>query len=574
MRPMRRHLFNRSKDIRRTILVADDEEINRQILKHNLGRFYDIIEAADGQETLERIRANKEDLSLIMLDLNMPKMTGYEVMETMQKDEELQRLPVIVLTSEKAAEIESLQLGAVDFLEKGRDMPEVVVARVQRSIELAEDTQIIRDTEDDELTGLYTRKFFFEYAGLMKGAGLEQPMDAVALNVDRFHIINEIYGRDFGDELLKSLAQAARQMLKNFGGLACRSDADTFLIYCRHLEDPEQALGIIDEAVGQMDHAAAIRVRTGICEDPLQEVPLEQLFDRAVNACNSIRGDVTERLAYFNENIHERQRFEQRLAADFERAVAEGEITVWFQPQFRIKAEEQPVLASAEALVRWEHPELGRLTPDQFVPIFEKNGMIRRLDYHVWRQTARLMHKWKEEYDLLLPVSINISRVDLFDDELEERLIGLVGEFDLKPEEYMLEITESACSEDMEQMIAKLRRLKDRGFVIEMDDFGAGYSSLNSLTEFPLDVLKVDMKFARQLTADEKSHKMIAIIMEIAEWLSVETIAEGVETKEQLEVFTSLGCDIVQGYFLSKPLSADRFGEMLRRCFSKEEVLC
>ncbi|MBQ9059751.1 MAG: EAL domain-containing protein [Firmicutes bacterium] len=571
---MRRHLFNRSKDIRRTILVADDEEINRQILKHNLGRFYDIIEAADGQETLERIRANKEDLSLIMLDLNMPKMTGYEVMETMQKDEELQRLPVIVLTSEKAAEIESLQLGAVDFLEKGRDMPEVVVARVQRSIELAEDTQIIRDTEDDELTGLYTRKFFFEYAGLMKGAGLEQPMDAVALNVDRFHIINEIYGRDFGDELLKSLAQAARQMLKNFGGLACRSDADTFLIYCRHLEDPEQALGIIDEAVGQMDHAAAIRVRTGICEDPLQEVPLEQLFDRAVNACNSIRGDVTERLAYFNENIHERQRFEQRLAADFERAVAEGEITVWFQPQFRIKAEEQPVLASAEALVRWEHPELGRLTPDQFVPIFEKNGMIRRLDYHVWRQTARLMHKWKEEYDLLLPVSINISRVDLFDDELEERLIGLVGEFDLKPEEYMLEITESACSEDMEQMIAKLRRLKDRGFVIEMDDFGAGYSSLNSLTEFPLDVLKVDMKFARQLTADEKSHKMIAIIMEIAEWLSVETIAEGVETKEQLEVFTSLGCDIVQGYFLSKPLSADRFGEMLRRCFSKEEVLC
>ena len=200
---MKRHLFNRSKDIRRTILVADDEEINRQILKYNLGRFYDVIEAADGQEALEQIRQNKGELSLLMLDLNMPRMTGYEVLEALQESEELQRLPVIVLTSEKEAEIESLQLGAVDFLEKGRDMPEVVVARVQRSIELAEDAQIIRDTEDDELTGLYNRKFFFEYARLLKNSGLEQPMDAVVWNVDRFHIVNEIYGRDYGDALLR-----------------------------------------------------------------------------------------------------------------------------------------------------------------------------------------------------------------------------------------------------------------------------------------------------------------------------------------------------------------------------------
>ena len=555
---MKRHLFNRSKDIRRTILVADDEEINRQILKHNLGRFYDVIEAADGQEALELIRQNRGELSLLMLALNMPRMTGYEVLEALQEDEELQRLPVIVLTSEKEAEIESLQLGAVDFLEKGRDMPEVVVARVQRSIELAEDAQIIRDTEDDELTGLYNRKFFFEYARLIKNSGTEQPMDAVVWNVDRFHIVNEIYGREYGDALLQTMARAARRILEIYGGLASRNEADTFFIYCRHIDDPERMLRIIEETIGQMDHAAAIRVRVGICEDPLQEVLLEHLFDRAVSACHTIRGSVTE----------------EQLVADFERAVAEDEIVVYFQPQFHVRGEERPVLASAEALVRWEHPQLGMLTPDQFIPIFEKNGLIRRLDYHVWRQTARFMHSWKEKYDLLIPVSINISRVDLFDEELEERLIGLVREFGLSPEEFMLEITESACSEDTEQMIAKLKHLRERGFIIEMDDFGAGYSSLNSLTEFPLDVLKVDMKFARQLTADEKSRKMISIIMEIAQMLAVETIAEGIETEEQLEIFAALGCDTVQGYYFSRPLSPDRFAQMLRRCFPKEVVQC
>ena len=168
--------FNRTLDIRRTILIADDEMINRQILIHNLGRFYDTIEAATGRETLEKIREHRADLSLIMLDLNMPDGTGYDVLREMQEDVEIKRIPVIVLTSEAQAEIESLQLGAVDFLEKGKDMPEVVVARVKRSIELAEDTMIIRSTEDDELTGLYNRKYFFEYAKLLRKSDPEQEM--------------------------------------------------------------------------------------------------------------------------------------------------------------------------------------------------------------------------------------------------------------------------------------------------------------------------------------------------------------------------------------------------------------
>jgi len=566
--------FNRTLDIRRTILIADDEMINRQILIHNLGRFYDTIEAATGRETLEKIREHKADLSLIMLDLNMPDGTGYDVLREMQEDEEIKRIPVIVLTSEAQAEIESLQLGAVDFLEKGKDMPEVVVARVKRSIELAEDTMIIRSTEDDELTGLYNRKYFFEYAKLLRRSDPEQEMDAIAMNVERFHIVNEIYGRQFGDTVLIKLADIARKILNISGGLAARSEADTFFIYCRHLEDHELLQEIIREGLQGMEHAAKVRVRVGVYPKAPPEISLEDQFDRALSACHSIRNDLTRQIACYDEALHEEQMFEERLVGDFEQAVSEDQISVYFQPQFLIPQESQPILASAEALVRWDHPELGQLRPNRFVPTFERNGLISRLDHQVWRKAAQHMRAWKERYGMTYPISINISRIDLFDDELEDTLSGLIEEFGLDPSEYRLEITESAYAEDSRQLAEKIQRLKDRGFTIEMDDFGSGYSSLNALTELPLDVLKMDIKFARQLTGDQNSHKMISIIMEIAEWLSASTIAEGIETEEQLNVFRSLGCDLAQGYYFSKPLTAEEFEALFCRYLPKEGKAC
>lgn len=550
--------FNPTQDIRRTILVADDEEINRRILSHNLGRFYDILEADCGSAAIEKIREKREDLSLVMLDLNMPNGTGYDVLRTMQEEEDLKRIPVIVLTSEKEAEVESLQLGAVDFLEKGRDMPEVVIARVKRSIELAEDRMIIRSTEDDELTGLFNRKYFFEYARLMRRAEPGIPRDAIVINVDRFQIINELYGRGFGDQLLQNLAESARRIREMNGGLAARNEADTFFVYGAHTEEHGQITQIIEKNLVELGHTSKIRVRVGIYENADEQLSIENQFDRATVACNSIRNDFTKEIAYYSETFTERQEFEERLIGDFQQAVDEDQIEVYFQPKFRIQGEE-PVLASAEALVRWKHPTLGALTPGRFIPVFEKNGLIRRLDYQVWRKTAGHIRAWKEKYGVQFPVSINISRVDLFDDSLEERLIGLIREFGIQPDKFMLEITESAYTDDEDQLVEKLHRLKEFGFIIEMDDFGAGYSSLNSLTELPLDVLKIDMKFARQLTAEPETHRLVQVIMDIADWLGTETVAEGVETKEQMEILRGLGCDMVQGYYFSKPLPAEEF---------------
>ena len=330
-------------------------------------------------------------------------------------------------------------------------------------------------------------------------------------------------------------------------------------------------LRIIEETVGQMDHAAAIRVRVGICEDPLQEVLLEHLFDRAVSACHTIRGSVTEPLAYYNENIHERQRFEEQLVADFERAVAEDEIVVYFQPQFHVRGEEQPVLASAEALVRWEHPQLGMLTPDQFIPIFERNGLIRRLDYHVWRQAARFMQSWKEKYDLLVPVSINISRVDLFDEELEERLIGLVREFGLSPGEFMLEITESAVIHDEKAMQTFLASMRKIGFSFALDDFGTGNANFSYVMKYPFRLLKIDKSFLWGAEKEASARAILDSMLELTQGIGRDAVVEGVETKAQRDYLVGRKVRYLQGYYYAKPIPEQDFLHFLENFNQKAQ---
>ena len=201
-------IVNRTVQSRkRRVLVVDDEFVNRELLGMIVGEEYDVSYAENGRQAMEMIREKKDTLSLVMLDIVMPEMDGFAVLEALRADAELSRIPVIVLTSEKSAELRSLQLGAADFITKPYDMPEIILARVGRIIELSEGRGIISATERDELTGLYTRSFFFEYAQQLERYHPDWQMDAVSINIDRFHLVNELYGREFGDRVLRLLAQ-------------------------------------------------------------------------------------------------------------------------------------------------------------------------------------------------------------------------------------------------------------------------------------------------------------------------------------------------------------------------------
>jgi EAL domain-containing protein (putative c-di-GMP-specific phosphodiesterase class I) len=285
-------------------------------------------------------------------------------------------------------------------------------------------------------------------------------------------------------------------------------------------------------------------------------------FDKARTACNKMRGDFKSQVMIYDAAMGRREEIDQRLLNDLRQALEEKQFTVWYQPKYRIQCDPFE-LSSAEALVRWIHPELGAISPADFIPLLEKDGQITMLDHYVWEETARQIAAWRDRCGVTLPVSVNLSRVDVFDLDLITTLDALVEKYGLSCSDLKLEVTESAYTEDAEYLVRVIEQLRVRGYEIEMDDFGSGYSSLNMLSSMPVDILKMDMAFVQNIERNEQDLHLVELIMDIAKYLKIPVIAEGVETENQLKLLQNAGCDIVQGYYFSKPLPAKEFEEKI-----------
>ncbi|MBR1931330.1 MAG: EAL domain-containing protein [Lachnospiraceae bacterium] len=556
--------FSHTQKTKRLVLVVDDEFINREILCNILQEDYHVLYAENGRQALQMVKEHGQTLSLILLDLLMPEMDGFEVIEILRADAELKHIPIIVATSENTAEVKSLKMGAVDFIKKPYDAPEVILARVSRIIELSEDKMIIQAAEKDELTDLFSKTFFYEYTQMMERYYPEWEMDAIVLNIDHFHLVNEIYGRPFGDRVLKLIADMIRDYLIEVEGMACRCEADTFFVYATHQETYTEFLYRILDGLEELSKTPRIRLRMGVYTTPGREIEMERRFDRAKIACNTLRGNYAKSIAYYDMNLHDKSIFSERLINDIHDALEQKQFKVYFQPKYDLQSD-TPVLRSAEALIRWQHPEFGMVSPGAFIPLFEQNGLIQMLDYYVWRETAAQIRKWKDECNVTIPVSVNVSRIDLYDPLLEDKLLGLLKEYNLTTKEMYLEITESAYADDADQLIDAVEALRQHGFMVEMDDFGSGYSSLNMLALMPVDVLKLDMKFVRRAHEDEMSLRMIQLIVDIAHFLAVPVVAEGIELEEQYHLLKESGCTVGQGYYFSKPVSAEEFSQFFEK---------
>ncbi len=539
----------------RTILIVDDEAINRELLGNIIQSEYKVIYAENGKEALEKIHSNGNEISLVLLDLLMPVMDGNEVLKAMNEDGIITEIPVIVLTSEKSSEIESLRLGAADFLTKPYDLPEVILARIRHSIQLFENSKIIHATEFDKLTLLYSPDYFFEYSSQFDQRFQDKVMDAVVINFTRFHLLNELKGRNFGDEVLNAMADGIRKALLKTGGIAGRSEADSFYLYIPHQEDYSIILDKINEALASLLKPSEIRLRLGAYSDSERAFSLTQRFDHALQACNSLRGKAagTSDICIYDDKMAEKEVFDAHLLQDFEAAIEQKQFKVNYQPKFNIKGD-KPVLCSCEALVRWVHPELGFVRPDLFIPLFEENGLVTKLDRYVWEESARQIAAWKKELGVTIPVSVNISRVDIAAPDMTDFITKIVKENGLSPSEYHLEITESAYTSDSKHIIEVVENLRKLGHKVEMDDFGSGYSSLNMLTDMPIDVIKMDKAFIRNIQPGNKAMHLVELVLDIAKYLEVPVVAEGVETEEELKMLKEAGCDIIQGYYFSKPI--------------------
>ena len=416
---------------------------------------------------------------------------------------------------------------------------------------------LIAATETDGLTGLYNRDYFFQYANRMHRKHSKTPMDAIVLNIEQFHSVNALNGREFGNHVLRILGSEILAVANENGGIAGRFGADRFDIYCRHTEDYRGILNRLQNKLDALAATASIRLRMGVMpwQDDLEP---EQLFDRARTACSMARGHYKDHLIVFDEKVRERELIEQRLLNDLRRALESYEFEVYYQPKYNIQ-DGPPKLVSAEALIRWRHPELGMISPDSFIPLLERNGKIGEVDKYVWAEAARQIARWRAQFGVTIPVSVNLSRVDVFDPTLEQTLDRILAQNGLEHDALKLEVTESAYTENAQQVIQVVEHLRQKGYTVEMDDFGTGYSSLNMLSAMPIDVLKMDQTFIRNIENDERDIQLVALILGIAANLKIPVIAEGVETEHQLKLLKDLGCVMAQGYFFSRPLHPTEF---------------
>ena len=542
---------------RRQVLVAAGEAESRQRLEGMLVNDYEVITAATGAEVLEQLYANKDSMGLVLLEMSLPDVQGIDIIRQVNEDPQLMRIPVVALGADRDQEADLLNGGAMDYISGAELRPDNLLARIRHAIELSENRYLIRSAERDQLTGLYNKDFFFSYANQYDAYHKDLAMDAIHVNVSHFHMINERYGKAYGDDVLRRIGRRIADHVHPDGGIVCRREGDTFLIYCPHRTDYDKSL---QNAGSGMD--SRVHLRMGVYPDVDKSLDMDQRFDRAKLASDTVRNSYTRTVAIYDEKLHKSEVYTEQLLMDFPKAIEERQFVVYYQPKFAIQSS-MPVLDSAEALVRWKHPKLGMISPADFIPLFESNGLIRTLDSYVWRTVAAQMRDWKDRIRFCVPVSVNVSRVDIFDYDLVDHMRRLVQEFGLSPKEFLLEITESAYTQDSAQIIETVKRLRDAGFHIEVDDFGSGYSSLNMIASLPMDALKLDMEFMHNAFRERKNTKMLDAVIDIAYSLEVPTIAEGVETAEQMFALKEMGCDIVQGFYFSRPVPAEEYERFL-----------
>lgn len=545
------------KDI---ILLIDDDEENRSTLHEILSDTYTIVDASTITEALTKLENHAVKITMILLNLMISNMHGFAFLAELQRIKVATNIPVIVTTvdNNETKELEALQLGAHDIIAKPF-RPAIIKRRIANTIKLLKTAAEINMIERDALTGLYSMSFFAKKVAEVIQSNEDKRYLVVFANISRFKLVNELFGRAEGDRLLTFIGKSILDTIGE-NELCGHAGADNFFIL---IDSDEYSEGSIKEIVNKLNSYSIpinIVMRFGVYMINDITMPIEKICDRAKLAVDTFEGNYDSFITYYDDSIREKLLREHMITNAMKRAVEEKQFVIYYQPKFDLNSE---CVIGAEALVRWKHPEFGFLSPGEFIPIFEKNGFISELDYYVWDCVCQKIASWVETGHSLMPISVNVSRVDLYNPKLPQLLFDLVNKYKIPIQYLHLEITESAYTDNAKQMIDIVNEIRKIGFVIEMDDFGTGYSSLNMLSDLPIEILKLDMSFLRNNVGRSSGRSVIQFVINLAKWLGLFVVAEGVETQEQAIFLRNMGCDYAQGYYYSKPVDDSDFEKLL-----------
>ncbi|WP_107602577.1 bifunctional diguanylate cyclase/phosphodiesterase [Clostridioides difficile] len=420
----------------------------------------------------------------------------------------------------------------------------------------------------DSLSGIKNKEKFRKDSMYILKNYYQDNFYLVQLDVNKFKYINEMFGYAEGNKILIHISQVLNNNTNKYE-ICARMDNDHFilLIACSTEDELLNRLSKINKEICNLSTTNSSKYKivmsSGIYKinkkDDIKKIDL--LIDRANIAAKSKKEKYEHSYSFFNEETRNRLYKEKRLEDNMNKALEKGEFIVYYQPKYSLNDVNE--IEGAEALIRWNSPEFGFISPIDFVPLFEKNGFIVNIDMFVFEEVCKTLNKWINKGYTPVPISVNMSRVHLYRDNFIENITDLISKYNISPEFIELELTESVVFDNLNILIDIMKKIKEIGFLISMDDFGSGYSSLNLLKDLSFDILKLDRGFLIETTDTKRGKIIISKIVEMAKAIDIKVICEGVETYEQVEFLREIGCDKVQGYLFAKPMVLDKFEKHL-----------
>lgn len=553
---------------KKTVLVVDDNKVNREIVKRILKEAYLTVEAEDGRVALDILESGVS-VDAVFLDLVMPIMDGYEFLKAIQDDERFKNIPVIVSTAEEksGSEVKALQLGAWDYITKPYD-PEVLKFRLSNALlrsQMELFNQLKHMSEFDDLTSLYNKNKFFTATKKMIIENPDKNFVIVRFDIDRFQLINSFFGMNEGDKLLEYIADNLRIIVKEFEcATFARIEADVFAacVPYRGVDKLNEQTNTAREMLKKYPLDFSISLTFGVYIIDDVNIPVNVMLDRASLAAHKVKDNYLVNFSVYTDEMSTILEKEQEISNEMDAALEDGQFVVYYQPKYDVKSN---LPCGAEALVRWNHPVKGLISPGLFIPVFEKNGFILQLDYYVWESVCKSIREWTDKGFPLNPVSVNMSRVNLYNPKLIDNLCRIADKYKVPHELLHIEVTESAYTENHNIISEMIDKLHAEGFTILMDDFGSGFSSLNILKDMNIDILKIDMNFFKVSKIPGRAENIVASIIRMAKWLNLPVIAEGVEKINQVDLLREIGCEYIQGYYYSKPLPIADYEQLIQK---------
>jgi len=563
-----------SANILRTVLLIDDHEENLNNLTELLCNDYRVLSLSSFGETLGALNSI-QSASLILMNIPDSECLGYKILNHLHDSNEYDDAPVMAIVPQQNKEHQEniLSLGATDIISVGYS-PDVLKNRIKNVITTSETVKIQQlnqvyelerhETEFDKLTGIYNKDSFTKYVHQLLVDEPDVKRSIIRFDIDRFKVFNDTFGYDAGSKLLSDIGQILRSIQKS-DTFFSRLESDHFVGLVR--TDNEAIVNqykVFQDWLSQYPTDFTLSSSMGVYEVSDSELEISLMCDRALMALRSVKGSYSDKVAWYTEEMREMLVDEQTLTGEMDAALASGQFIVYYQPQVDYV---RKCVVGAEALVRWKHPVRGLIPPDKFIPLFEKNGFITKLDEYVWEEACKFIKQslYANPKNKEISISVNISRVDLFKPTLCDDLSALIKKYEIKPASLRLEITEGVYIEDSGKLAKVVMGLQAAGFSVEMDDFGSGYSSLNTLKDVPVNVLKLDMKFLKSYPGESRSGSILSSVVRMAKWMHLPIIAEGVETREQAEYLKNIGAYNMQGYFFGKPMPAEEFLALIEK---------